>query len=216
MRGEAVDRRTDIWAFGAVLHEMRTGRLPIGSMGTLPQGFDRVVTKALAADPAERYQHVDDLLVDLRRAGAPTPAPPDGRRRALIVGAMGVPLAAALAWRLKFAGRGYDSLAVLPLDNLSKDAEQEWFSDGMTETLIFELSKIRSINVISRTPGSAPRPRPRSPPLQGPAEAAALPGVDVEVKAGETIAERHLRGNPVGVGADANKASVLADAGGSW
>jgi TolB-like protein/predicted Ser/Thr protein kinase len=151
LRGEPVDRRTDIWAFGAVLHEMLTGRLPIGSMGTLPQGFDRVVTKALAADPAERYQHVDDLLVDLRRAGSRTPAPPDWRRRALIVGAVGVPVAAAIAWRLQFAGKGYSSLAVLPLENLSKDAEQEWFCDGMTETLIFELSKLRSLNVISRT-----------------------------------------------------------------
>jgi serine/threonine-protein kinase len=105
LRGEAVDRRTDIWAFGAVLHEMLTGRLPIGSMGTLPQGFDRVVTKALAADPAERYQHVDDLLVDLRRAGTRQPTPPVWRsRRAILVGAATVPLAAALAWRLKFAG----------------------------------------------------------------------------------------------------------------
>jgi TolB-like protein/predicted Ser/Thr protein kinase len=151
MRGEPVDRRTDIWAFGAVLHEMLTGRLPIGSMGTLPQGFDRVVTKALAADPAERYQHVDDMLVDLRRAGTRTPAPPAWRRRAVIVGAVAVPLAAALAWRLKLAGKRYSSLAVLPLENLSKDAEQEWFCDGMTETLIFELSKLRALNVISRT-----------------------------------------------------------------
>jgi hypothetical protein len=83
------------WSDGA------TGRLPIGSMGSLPQGFDRVVTKPLAADP----------------------------------------LAAARVCRLKFAGKRYASLAVLPLENLSRDTEQEWFSDGMAWTLISELSK---------------------------------------------------------------------------
>lgn len=43
------------------------------------------------------------------------------------------------------------SLAVLPLDNLSGDPEQEYFVDGMTEALITELSKIGSLQVISRT-----------------------------------------------------------------
>jgi TolB-like protein len=42
------------------------------------------------------------------------------------------------------------SLAVLPLANLSSDAEQEYFSDGMTDTLISQLAAIRSLRVISR------------------------------------------------------------------
>jgi TolB-like protein/Flp pilus assembly protein TadD len=43
------------------------------------------------------------------------------------------------------------SIAVLPFDNLSHDPSEDWFSDGMTETLITELSKVRALNVISRT-----------------------------------------------------------------
>ena len=44
-----------------------------------------------------------------------------------------------------------ESLAVLPLENLSRDPEQEYFADGMTDELITELAKIGSLKVISRT-----------------------------------------------------------------
>jgi TolB-like protein/Flp pilus assembly protein TadD len=43
------------------------------------------------------------------------------------------------------------SLAVLPLENLSRDPEQEYFADGMTESLITSLAKISALRVISRT-----------------------------------------------------------------
>jgi DNA-binding winged helix-turn-helix (wHTH) protein len=45
----------------------------------------------------------------------------------------------------------FRSLAVLPLDNLSRDSEQEYLADGLTEALITTLAKIGELRVVSRT-----------------------------------------------------------------
>ena len=56
------------------------------------------------------------------------------------------------------------SLAVLPLQNLSGDAGQEYFADGMTEALTTELAKLGALRVISRTSAMQYKAAPKSLP----------------------------------------------------
>jgi TolB-like protein len=85
------------------------------------------------------------------------PAIPVWRRRCLrlaIVAALAVLLAIGLVWRQRRLGSAtlprIQSLAVLPLENLSGNPEEEYFADGMTEALITELGKLHDLRVISR------------------------------------------------------------------
>lgn len=80
------------------------------------------------------------------------------------VSLVGVLLTVGLYQRSSTAhGESIKSLAVLPLENLSHDPEQAYFSDGMTEVLTDDLSKIGALRVVSRT--SATRYKATKKPL---------------------------------------------------
>lgn len=124
-----------------------------------------IIVKCLEKDPESRYQSAKELLVDLRRLTVPatttTAAAPPGKlpvRALMVIAAAVAVIGIAAAAYLLVARRRTSptapqitSLAVLPLTNLSGDPSQEYFSDGMTESLITELSHIGALKVISRT-----------------------------------------------------------------
>jgi TolB-like protein/Tfp pilus assembly protein PilF len=135
----------------------------------VPPALDRVVRRCLEKNPAERFQSARDLGFALTEASgamtgqsaAPAAAAPRKKRTGAVVAGLAALVLAVLfaanvgGVRNRFARatpvHGIRSLAVLPLENFSRDPEQEYFADGMTEELITNLAQISSLRVISRT-----------------------------------------------------------------
>jgi TolB-like protein len=154
--------------FDGILHKAPAP--PIRLNPDLPDELERIIDKALEKDREMRYQSAKEVSVDLRRLSAPVSAaiqkPVKSRwspwRLAALASGIVVVLFLAIVfglntggWRDRLIGRASPgairSLAVLPLDNLSRDPEQEYFADGMTEAMIADLSKIAALRIISRT-----------------------------------------------------------------
>ena len=156
LKGERVDARSDLWAVGIALYEMATGRHPFeGKTSTavtdqilhapapalqelqprLSSRLADIILKCLEKDAENRYQSAKELQVDLRR----------------LTSLMSTASAAVAATRKRTRSKRIRSVAVLPLTNLSRDPEHEYFADGMTEALICDLAKLRAVKITSRT-----------------------------------------------------------------
>lgn len=128
----------------------------------------RIVRKAMAKDPERRYQSAREMAIDLRDAAKVVEsvprrvATPRAPMSSIAFVAMAVALAALLAaylirWRERALAHRtgteshIQSIAVLPLENISRDPEEQYFADSMTEALITDLAKIKALRVVSRT-----------------------------------------------------------------
>jgi TolB-like protein/tRNA A-37 threonylcarbamoyl transferase component Bud32/Tfp pilus assembly protein PilF len=147
----------------------------------LSAGLENVILKCLEKEPERRYQSAKEARIDLERLGAgipvAAPARPRPWTRRLAVAAVALVVLAALLVGFNVGGlrdrllgepTQITSLAVLPLENLSGDAEQQYFVDGIHEELTATLAKIGSLKVISRS--SAMRYQETDKPLQQIAE----------------------------------------------
>ena len=173
LRGEEADARTDIYGAGAVLYEMATGRRPYGELhGALlsdailhqaprppselnpqiPVQLGRVILRALSKRPADRPQSARELRDAL-----------EGRRRLLLpiswrsrtflrvaalVATLGLVAGFGLYWVVG-PWQPLNSLAVLPFANASADPEVEYLSDGLADSIIDRVSRLKDMKVIA-------------------------------------------------------------------
>ncbi len=140
---------------------------PVRLNPELPDLLENTLNKSLEKDKEIRYQSSRDLLVDLKRlkrdtsgesvATSAVPAATPAKRNYLWPAVAGVAVVAILlllALLLPFASapaEAIDSIAVLPFENTSNDPEMEYLSDGVARSIIYSLSQLPGMKVISFT-----------------------------------------------------------------
>ena len=195
LQGGEVDARSDIFSFGVVLFEILTGHIPfrgeheaalmysivnenpesiLKHRQDLSPDLDRIIRRAVEKDPEDRYQHIDDMVSELKRlqkASTRVVRPETIQQSAihqtmsspsvsskksksfLWIAVVSITLLAGAAWVLFFnkPAQKISSMAVLPFVNAGADQSAEYLSDGFTESLINSLSKLPGIKMMSRS-----------------------------------------------------------------
>jgi serine/threonine protein kinase/tetratricopeptide (TPR) repeat protein len=150
---EYLDGRSDIYSLGCVLFEMLVGDQPFAG-ATLEAVIARRLTGPVPSPRSFRELVPEAIDVAVKKAMSRLPAD-RFVSAAQFAEALATPVSAAIAAGAAQAMvqevSAAKSVAVLPFENMSTDPENEYFSDGITDDIIAQLSKISALKVISRT-----------------------------------------------------------------
>jgi serine/threonine-protein kinase len=169
----AFERGSTVETLAAIIRE---DPVPLSSIRDgIPESLLRLVARCLAKSPEERFASTHELASALEsiatRLSAATAASADsdipgelrrapslaaptvfGRRAVLAIGAVLLLTLAAVAWvRFQSRANTIDSLAVLPFENATHDPKAEYLSEGLTESLIDQISRVPSVKTMART-----------------------------------------------------------------
>lgn len=187
IQGDRVDHRSDIFSMGVVTYELISGQLPfkgdfVASIvysivnetpapleeyrDDVPEGLQQVVSKMLAKNPDDRYGDATEIISDLEKIkGGPEAEMADKFGWKRLISIVAILAAVSLFWIFKPSENTIPgkTVAVLPFDNLGVETDQ-FFSDGISNTIRTNLASIGGLKVISRTSSIQYREKTKSLP----------------------------------------------------
>ncbi|MBI4427651.1 MAG: protein kinase [Ignavibacteriales bacterium] len=178
LQGEELDQRSDLFSFGIVLFELMTGQLPFrgeheAAFGysilnekplsgkslrpDMPESLEKIIARCLEKRKEDRYQSADEVLNEIKSVlrlaegyGVQKILPLNVRAVGVLVVVLAL-VGGYFLWPSSSEPPSQQSLVVLPFSNLSDAKEDEYFSRGITDDIITQLSKTSSLRIVSFT-----------------------------------------------------------------
>ena len=172
IRGRSIDARSDIFSTGILFYEMTSGIHPFGGKNLnevitnilngsvkaydtlntrIAPSLEPIIKRCLEKDPENRYSNATELLNDLRNSTVKTEIKARTQSKILLwmIPALAVVLIVfSFLYRSRSASEPVHSIAILPLLNRSVEPDTEYLSDGITDRIIRDISRVPNLKVM--------------------------------------------------------------------